>query len=170
VKRTQDVIQIFYRVRKEVPSKLLLVGDGPERQHLEVLSRELNISEDVRFLGKQDPVEELLAVSDLFLMPSETESFGLAALEAMACQVPVIASDTGGIPEIMVHGVTGFMSKVGDVDDMAKHAVMLLSDEELLDKYKHQALDHAKKYDIETVLPVYEAFYNKVVQQQFAGA
>ena len=164
VKRTQDVVLIFQKVHEQIPSKLLLVGDGPERQNLEILCRDLNLSEYVRFLGKQDPVEELLAVSDLFLMPSETESFGLAALEAMACQVPVIASNAGGIPEIMIQGVTGFMSDVGDVDDMSKRAISILIDDERHNQFKIQALEHAKKYDLEIVLPKYEAYYEKVLQ------
>ncbi|MEP7127725.1 MAG: N-acetyl-alpha-D-glucosaminyl L-malate synthase BshA [Chitinophagales bacterium] len=170
VKRTQDVVMIFQKVREVIPSKLLLVGDGPERQNLEILCRELNISEDVRFLGKQDPVEELLAVSDLFLMPSETESFGLAALEAMACQVPVISTNGGGIPEIMVQGVTGFMSNVGDIEDMAKNAVTILSDDALHNQFKVQALEHAKKYDLEKILPMYESFYERVLQQSVVAA
>lgn len=170
VKRTQDVVMIFQKVREQIPSKLLLVGDGPERQNLEILCRELGINEDVRFLGKQDPVEELLAVSDLFLMPSETESFGLAALEAMACQVPVIATNAGGIPEIMIQGVTGYMSNVGDVEDMSKNAVSILSDDELLNRFKVQVLEHAKKYDLEKVLPLYEAYYEKVLQQSAVPA
>ena len=169
VKRTQDVVMIFQKVREQVPSKLLLVGDGPERQTLETLCRELCITDDVRFLGKQDPVEELLAVSDLFLMPSETESFGLAALEAMACQVPVISSNTGGIPEIMVQGVTGFMSNVGDVEDMAKNAIIILSNDEQLNQFKAQALEHAKKYDIEKILPLYESYYEKVLHKNLVG-
>ncbi|HUM45973.1 MAG TPA: N-acetyl-alpha-D-glucosaminyl L-malate synthase BshA [Chitinophagales bacterium] len=170
VKRTQDVVMIFQKVREQIPSKLLLVGDGPERQNLEILCRDLGINEDVRFLGKQDPVEELLAVSDLFLMPSETESFGLAALEAMACQVPVIATNAGGIPEIMIQGVTGYMSDVGDVEDMSKNAVSILSDDELLNRFKVQVLEHAKKYDLEKVLPLYEAYYEKVLQQSAVPA
>jgi N-acetyl-alpha-D-glucosaminyl L-malate synthase BshA len=169
VKRTEDVVMVFQKVHEQIPSKLLLVGDGPERQNLEIICRDLNITDDVRFLGKQDPVEELLAVSDLFLMPSETESFGLAALEAMACQVPVISTNAGGIPEIMVEGVTGFMSNVGDIDDMAKHAVYLLSDEARLNQFKQQALEHAKKYDIEKVLPLYEAFYEKILQKHLVN-
>ncbi|MBK9731098.1 MAG: N-acetyl-alpha-D-glucosaminyl L-malate synthase BshA [Chitinophagaceae bacterium] len=170
VKRTQDVVMIFQKVCELIPSKLLLVGDGPERQNLEILCRDLNISEDVRFLGKQDPVEELLAVSDLFLMPSETESFGLAALEAMACQVPVIATNGGGIPEIMVQGVTGFMSNVGDIEDMAKNAVTILSDDAMHNRFKMQALEHAKKYDLEKILPLYESFYERVLQQSVVAA
>lgn len=170
VKRTQDVIFVFQKVHEQIPSKLLLVGDGPERQNIEILSRELRISDDIRFLGKLDPVEELLAVSDLFLMPSETESFGLAALEAMACQVPVISTNAGGIPEIMIQGVNGFMSKVGDVDDMAKNAIHILSNEDTLNKFKEQALEQAKKYDIEKILPLYENYYEKVIQKSLVSA
>src|SRR6185436_4776607 len=166
VKRTQDVVIVFKKVHEQIPSKLLLVGDGPERQYMEQLCRELEITDDVRFLGKQDPVEELLAVSDLFLMPSETESFGLAALEAMACQVPVISTNAGGIPEIMIDGVTGFMSAVGNVDEMSANAIKLLSNDELLNQFKQQALEHAKMYDLEKVLPKYEAYYEKVMQQE----
>ncbi len=159
VKRTEDVIQIFKRVRDLIPAKLLLVGDGPERQQLEHLCRELHVCDDVRFLGKQEAVEELLAVSDLFLMPSESESFGLAALEAMACEVPVISTDTGGIPEVNIHGKTGFMSKVGDVDEMAVNAVKLLSDEALLKEFKKNAFAQARHFDINNILPQYEEYY-----------
>ncbi|MBA3648961.1 MAG: N-acetyl-alpha-D-glucosaminyl L-malate synthase BshA [Chitinophagales bacterium] len=164
VKRTQDVIKVFYKVHEQVPSKLLLVGDGPDRQTMEIMCRDLQLMDDVRFLGKQDPVEELLAVSDLFLMPSETESFGLAALEAMATEVPVIATDAGGIPEIIIQGVTGFMSSVGKTDEMAENAVYLLSDEQILNQFKKQSLEQAKKYDIEKILPMYESFYEKILR------
>ncbi|MFI5134917.1 MAG: N-acetyl-alpha-D-glucosaminyl L-malate synthase BshA [Chitinophagales bacterium] len=168
VKRTQDVVKIFKIVRDEIPSKLLLVGDGPERQNMEQLCRDLELMEDVRFLGKLDPVEELLAVSDLFLMPSETESFGLAALEAMACHVPVIATNTGGIPEIMIQGKTGFMSDVGNVDEMAKNAIQLLTNDLLLNQFKNQAGEHARQFDLEKVLPKYESYYERVMQLQVA--
>jgi N-acetyl-alpha-D-glucosaminyl L-malate synthase BshA len=170
VKRTQDVLLTFQKVLRQIPSKLLLVGDGPERQSLEMLSRELGIADEIRFLGKQDPVEELLAVSDLFLMPSETESFGLAALEAMACQVPVISTNTGGIPEIMVQGKTGFMSNVGDVEEMSKNAAYILSEDALLNQFKQQALEQAKKYDVDTILPLYENYYDKIIQLHLVGA
>jgi len=170
VKRTQDVVQIFNKVREQLPSKLLLVGDGPERQNMEQLCRDLNLMDDVRFLGKLDPVEELLAVSDLFLMPSETESFGLAALEAMACHVPVIASNTGGIPEIVVNGKNGFMSNVGDVNEMAKNALNLLSNNSLLDQFKNSAAEHARQFDLEKVLPQYESYYERVLLQGLVSA
>lgn len=166
VKRTEDVIQIFKRVLEKIPSKLLLVGDGPERQHLEHLCRELHICDHVRFLGKQEAVEELLAVSDVFLMPSESESFGLAALEAMACEVPVISTNTGGIPEVNIHGKTGFMSKVGDVEDMAHNTIRLLSDNELLKELKHNAFQQAQRFDLNNILPLYEEYYAKILLGQ----
>lgn len=162
VKRPEDVIYVFKKVRDKIPSKLLLVGDGPERQNLEMLCRALGVCDDVRFLGKQEPVEELLAVSDLFILPSEYESFGLAALEAMACQVPVISSNTGGLPEIMQQGKTGFMSNLGDIEDMANNSVFILSDEARLNQFKAQAMTHAQKYDIEKILPLYESYYSTV--------
>jgi len=164
VKRTNDVVEIFKLVHDEIPAKLLLVGDGPERQPMEKLCRELGLSDSVRFLGKQEAVEELLAVSDLFLMPSEYESFGLAALEAMACEVPVISSCTGGTPEINIQGVTGFMSKVGNVNEMAANALKILTDETLHNQMKKQALEQAQRFDIDNILPQYEAFYQSVVQ------
>ncbi|MBK5286776.1 MAG: N-acetyl-alpha-D-glucosaminyl L-malate synthase BshA, partial [Bacteroidia bacterium] len=140
VKRVGDVLKVFDKIRKKIPSKLLLVGDGPERANIEQLCRDLDICDDVRFLGKQDAIEELLSVCDLFVLPSETESFGLAALEAMACQVPVISTDTGGLPEVNVQGVTGFMSHVGDVNDMAKNSIFILEDKERLLKFKKNSL------------------------------
>jgi L-malate glycosyltransferase len=154
---------MFDLVRKKIPSKLFLVGDGPERMSIEILCRSLGSCEDVRFLGKQDAVEELLAVSDLFILPSETESFGLAALEAMAVEVPVISSDAGGLPEINLQGKTGFMSPVGDFADMAKNAVYILEDETRLIQFKRNALAQAKQFDITNVLPLYEEYYNKVI-------
>jgi N-acetyl-alpha-D-glucosaminyl L-malate synthase BshA len=164
VKRVEDVVKMFDLVFKKIPSKLFMVGDGPERTACETLSRNLGISEHIRFLGKQDAVEDLLAVSDLFVLPSETESFGLAALEAMAVEVPVISSDAGGIPEININGKTGFMSPVGDFEDMAKHAIYILEDEERLKKFKKCAYSHAKTFDINNILPKYEAYYEKVIR------
>ncbi len=163
VKRVEDVVKMFDLVRKKVPSKLFLVGDGPERMGTEILCRNLGICDDVRFLGKQDAVEELLAVSDLFILPSETESFGLAALEAMAVEVPVISSNAGGLSEINIQGKTGFMSNVGDFEDMAKNAIYILEDEARLKQFKANALAHAKTFDIKNILPLYEAYYNKVI-------
>ncbi len=158
VKRVEDVVYIFNEVRKSVPSKLLLVGDGPERVKIEKLCRQLDTCDDVRFLGKQDAVEEVLSVGDLFLMPSEKESFGLAALEAMACEVPVISTNAGGLPELVEHGKSGFISAVGDIADMVKHALYILRDENL-PIFKQNALNRAKEFDVATILPKYEAFY-----------
>ena len=165
VKRVEDVIQVFYEILKSIPSKLLLIGDGPERTNMERLVRKLNLSADVRFLGKQDAVEEILAVSDLFLIPSENESFGLAALEAMACEVPIISSNAGGLPEVNVDGVTGYICKIGDTADMAAKSILLLSDEEKLSEFKNNALEHAKKFDLQYILPQYEDYYREVIEQ-----
>ena len=163
VKRVEDVVRMFEKVQKVIPSKLLLIGDGPERNHIEKLCREIGICDHIRFLGKQEVVEEILSVSDLFLMPSETESFGLAALEAMACQVPVISSNAGGIPELNIQGVTGFLSAVGNIDEMAKNAIHILSDDNRLLQFKHNALERAKEFDINKIMPLYEDFYVKVL-------
>ena len=163
VKRVEDVIHIFKKVVKEIPCKLMLIGDGPERKPLEDLCRELGICDHVRFLGKQDAIEELLAVADLFILPSANESFGLAALEAMACEVPVISSNAGGIPEINIHGVTGYMSDIGDVDDMAKNAIRLLKNPELLSEFRKNALEQAKKFQIDYILPDYERIYESLL-------
>lgn len=164
VKRIEDVVNIFYRVQQQLPAKLLLVGDGPERLKAEQQVRELGIAQDVRFLGKQDAVGELLAVSDLFLMPSETESFGLAALEAMACEVPVISSNAGGIPEINQNGITGFMSNVGNVEDMAANAIYILSDKERLKQFRSNALQQAQRFDINRIMPLYEQYYKTILE------
>ena len=162
VKRINDVIHIFANIHAEIPSKLLMIGDGPEREKAENLSRELGICEDVRFLGKLEAVEEVLSVADLFLMPSEKESFGLAALEAMACEVPVVSSNTGGIPELNVQGVTGFLSPVGDIGDMTRKSLYIL-DKNNLPRFKENALKRAKEFDITQILPVYEAYYQKIL-------
>jgi N-acetyl-alpha-D-glucosaminyl L-malate synthase BshA len=164
VKRVEDVIHVFNNVRKIIPAKLLLVGDGPERIQMEKLCRELGTCEDIRFLGKLEAVEEVLSVSDLFLMPSEKESFGLAALEAMACEVPVISSNAGGIPELNINGETGFTCKIGDVKDMTEKALYILADENL-DRFKKAALERAKKFDITNILPLYENFYYKIMNK-----
>ncbi|MGB4774638.1 MAG: N-acetyl-alpha-D-glucosaminyl L-malate synthase BshA, partial [Daejeonella sp.] len=163
VKRTQDVIRVFEKVQKAIPSKLLMVGDGPDRVYSEQLCRDLGICEHVRFLGKQDAIEEILSVSDLFFMPSESESFGLAALEAMACKVPVITSNAGGLPELNINGVTGFMDNVGDVDAMAAHAIAILGNDDELKKFKENALKRAKEFDLSLILPIYEDYYKKVL-------
>ncbi|MDZ4682406.1 MAG: N-acetyl-alpha-D-glucosaminyl L-malate synthase BshA [Saprospiraceae bacterium] len=164
VKRIEDVILVFKKVYEKIPSKLLLIGDGPERHSMEELCRKLDLSHEVRFLGKQDAIEELLAVSDLFIMASESESFGLAALEAMACEVPVISTNVGGLPEVNIHGETGFLSEVGDIEQMAHHAIAILSDEEKLQQFRKNALAQARRFDIDNILPQYEAYYEEVLK------
>ncbi|RFZ93017.1 N-acetyl-alpha-D-glucosaminyl L-malate synthase BshA [Mucilaginibacter conchicola] len=164
VKRTEDVIEMFARVIKTIPSKLLMVGDGGERSLCEKLSRTLGISEHVRFLGKQDAIEEILSVADLFLMPSVSESFGLAALEAMACKVPVISSNAGGLPELNIEGVTGFLLDVGDVEGMAQKAIYILEDEERLQQFKENALERAKQLQLSNIMPLYESYYEEVIE------
>jgi N-acetyl-alpha-D-glucosaminyl L-malate synthase BshA len=164
VKRTSDVIKIFEKVQAVIPSKLLMVGDGPERAYDEQLCRSLNIGENVRFLGKQDAVEEILSVSDLFLMPSESESFGLAALEAMACKVPAITTNAGGLPELNVDGFCGYMSNVGDVDAMAANAISILKDDETLKQFKENAFTRAQDFDLKKILPSYVDFYREVIE------
>ena len=163
VKRVEDVILMFDKLIKKIPSKLLLVGDGPERMNCEMMCRELGNCEHVRFLGKQDAIEDLLAIADLFVLPSEQESFGLAALEAMACEVPVISSNAGGIPEININGQTGYLSAVGDIEDMAKNAIYILEDEKRLKQFKKAAFSQAKKFDIQNILPLYETYYERVI-------
>ena len=164
VKRVEDVIQIFKRVQAQTPSKLLLIGDGPERYNMEALCRKLHLCDEIRFLGKQDAIEELLAVADLFLMPSASESFGLAALEAMACEVPVISSNVGGLPELNIHGKTGYLSDVGDVEGMANYALHILKDPDTLAEFRAHALAQAKRFDIKNIVPLYEAYYEEVLQ------
>jgi N-acetyl-alpha-D-glucosaminyl L-malate synthase BshA len=164
VKRVQDVIRVFYEVRKSTPSKLLLVGDGPERDRMERLCRELGTCEDVRFLGKLEAVEEVLSVADLFIMPSEKESFGLAALEAMACEVPLLTSNVGGIPELNIDGETGFLCEVGDIETMTEKARYILAVENLT-TFKKNALARAKLFDVAAILPQYEAFYGKTIEK-----
>ena len=163
VKRVDDVVRIFKKVHDKVPSKLLLIGDGPERKSLEDLCRKVGVCKETLFLGKQDAIEELLAVADLFIMPSASESFGLAALEAMACEVPVISSNVGGIPEVNLQGETGFLSDMGNVDEMASYAIRLLKNENMLQQFRKNALENAKKYDIQHILPQYENYYEEVM-------
>ncbi|MBA4055582.1 MAG: N-acetyl-alpha-D-glucosaminyl L-malate synthase BshA [Marivirga sp.] len=169
VKRVPDVIRIFANIHNEIPSKLLMIGDGPERTKAEAQCRELGICDDVRFLGKLEAVEEVLSVADLFLMPSEKESFGLAALEAMACEVPIISSNTGGLPELNVQGVTGFLSPVGDVEDMTRKALFVL-DKDNLPKFKENALKRAKEFDITQILPLYEEYYQRIMEKTASKA
>lgn len=163
VKRVDDVVKIFEKIRKQVPSKLIMIGDGPERTAAEELIQKFcDLQTDVRFLGKQEQVEEIFSISDLFLLPSEYESFGLAALEAMACKIPVISSNAGGLPEINIHGKTGFLSEVGDVEDMAKHSIEILKDDATLNIFKENAFKQAHKFTIDKIVPQYEALYARV--------
>lgn len=164
VKRIEDVIAVFAEVKKQISAKLLLVGDGPERPKIEQLCRDLEISRCVHFLGKLDAVEEVLSVADIFLMPSETESFGLAALEAMACEVPVISSNAGGLPELNIQGVTGFLSNVGDIKDMVEKTLFVLKDENL-PTFRVNALARAKEFEISKIVPLYENYYEKVLER-----
>jgi N-acetyl-alpha-D-glucosaminyl L-malate synthase BshA len=159
VKRVQDVIQVFNLVRKQIPAKLLLVGDGPERHKMEELCRELHTCDSIKFVGKVKDTERILSASDLFLLPSESESFGLAALEAMAAKVPVISTNTGGIPEVNIHGFSGYLSNVGDVEDMAKNALAILKDNNTLNQFKNAAYQQAQQFDIHKILPMYEELY-----------
>lgn len=170
VKRTEDVVKIFAEVVKRIPSKLLMVGDGEERSACEQLCRDLDVCDNVRFLGKQDAIEEILSVADLFIMPSQSESFGLAALEAMACKVPVISTNAGGLPELNVEGVTGYLRDIGDIDGMAERAIYILEDAERLAQFKDNALARAKEFDLAKILPLYENYYIEVVERAKANA
>ncbi|MBS1549513.1 MAG: N-acetyl-alpha-D-glucosaminyl L-malate synthase BshA [Bacteroidetes bacterium] len=161
VKRVDDVVKTFLLINKTIPSKLLLIGDGPERPQIESMTRDCPASANISFLGKQEQMEDILPIADIFLLPSETESFGLAALEAMAAEVPVISTNAGGLPEIMVNGYNGYMSNLGDVEDMAKNAVHILSHNDTLAQFRANALVQAKKFDISKIVPVYEALYKR---------
>lgn len=170
VKRVADTIHVFSRVRKEMSAKLLLIGDGPERPEMERLCRDMGLCEDIRFLGKQDAIEELLAIADVFLLPSANESFGLAALEAMACEVPVVSSDIGGIPEVNIDGVTGFLCPLGDVEMMAEKALVMLRDDDVLATFRKGALEQAQRFDIKNILPHYESYYQQVIKKVLASS
>jgi len=161
LKRIPDVVGIFKEVHDKIPAKLMLVGDGPERPAAEDLCRELNLCDDVRFVGKQEQMEDILAIADLFLLPSETESFGLAALEAMAAGVPVVTTNAGGLSEINIPGETGYMGDVGDVKAMGQQAIKILRDDAVLKQFKARAAAHAKKYDISNIVPEYEKLYER---------
>jgi N-acetyl-alpha-D-glucosaminyl L-malate synthase BshA len=164
VKRVDDVIRVFDRVHQILPSKLLLIGDGPDRRKAESLCRELGLMDQIRFLGKQDAVEEILAVSDVFLIPSANESFGLAALEAMACEVPVISSDVGGLPEVNIHGKTGYLSSIGSIEDMARNTIKIIGNDQTLVQFRQNALEQAKKFSLDLILPQYEEYYEQVLK------
>ena len=161
IKRVQDVVKIFYEVNKELPTKLLFVGDGPERSTAEDLARELGVGDEIRFVGKQEQMEDILAIADLFLLTSDYESFGLSALEAMAAGVPVVSTNAGGLKEINIDGVTGYMSNVGDVANMTRQALSILKDDTILKGFKQRAALHAKKFDIHTIVPIYEKLYER---------
>lgn len=163
VKRIQDVIEVFHRVQLELPAKLLMVGEGPEREGAEKLAKELGIDDKVRFLGNSNEIDKILCFSDLFLLPSEAESFGLAALEAMVNEVPVVSSNAGGIPEVNIDGVTGYLSNVGNIADMAQNAIRILQDDATLTTFKRNAKREAAKFDIQNVVPLYEELYEKVL-------
>ena len=165
VKRIEDVINTFYNIQKEVPAKLMMVGDGPEKEPAEQLCEKLGIEDKVIFFGKSHEIDKILCFSDMFLLPSDTESFGLAALEAMACGVPVISSNTGGIPEVNIHGVSGFLSNVGDVEDMTKNALYILQNEDRLKTFKDNARAESTKFDIQAIVPYYEAIYKHVLNK-----
>jgi N-acetyl-alpha-D-glucosaminyl L-malate synthase BshA len=158
------VIEVFYRVQKKVPSKLMMVGEGPERKQAEQLCKTYGIEDKVVFLGNSSEVDKILSYSDLFLLPSQTESFGLAALEAMASGVPVISSNSGGIPEVNIEGVSGFLSPVGALDDMAHNAIKIIKDEAVLNKFKKAAQAASTKFDIHKIVPFYEAIYEEALQ------
>ncbi len=165
VKRIEDVIAIFYNIQKEIPAKLMMVGEGPEKEPAEELCRKLGIEDKVVFFGNSNEIDRILCFSDLFLLPSVTESFGLAALEAMSVGVPVISSNTGGIPEVNVHGISGFLSDVGDVVDMSKNALYILKDKERLKTFKKNAKAESLKFDIHAIVPQYEAIYKATLSK-----
>jgi N-acetyl-alpha-D-glucosaminyl L-malate synthase BshA len=163
LKRVKDVVEIFIRIAKEIPDKLLLIGDGPERPELEAYTRSSSFCNDIKFLGKQEQIEDILPIADLFLLPSEYESFGLSALEAMAAEVPVISTNAGGLPEININGFSGFMSNVGDIEDMSKNAISILSDPLIHQQFKTNAFTQATRFGINTIVPQYEALYERVL-------
>lgn len=165
VKRVPDVIKIFHLIQKKLPVKLMMVGDGPERKPAEKLCRELGISDKVIFFGNSSEIDKILCFTDLFLLPSETESFGLAALEAMACGAPVISTNSGGLPEVNKEGYSGYLGNIGDVEYMAEKAVEILSDDEVLYKFKTNALKVAEEFDIKNIMPLYENLYLEALKQ-----
>ncbi len=163
VKRVDDVLKAFLLINEKLPSKLLLLGDGPERSPIEAMARNSNAFDSIKFLGKQEQMEDILPIADLFLLTSDYESFGLAALEALAAEVPVISTNAGGLPEIIVNGYCGYMSNVGDVEDMANNAIKILADKDTYNGFKANALEQAKKFDIDNIVPQYEKLYAKLI-------
>ncbi|MEY2693204.1 MAG: hypothetical protein RIT03_1595 [Bacteroidota bacterium] len=163
VKRIPDVIQVFYTIQQHIPAKLMMVGDGPEKEKAELLCAQLGITDKVIFFGNSNEIDQILQHSDLFLLPSETESFGLAALEAMACGVPVISSNSGGLAEVNSEGFSGYLSAVGNVSEMAANALQILQDPKRLAEFKSNAFQTAQKFDIHHILPLYEAVYQRAI-------
>jgi L-malate glycosyltransferase len=163
VKRIQDVIEIFNKIQEKIPAKLLLVGDGPEKERAEKLCQDLGIENQIIFFGNSHEIDRILSYSDLFLLPSETESFGLAALEAMAWKVPVISSNSGGLPEVNFDGISGYLSPVGDINSMAKNALKILENDTILNQFKENALKTAQQFDIKNILPLYEKMYQETI-------
>ena len=170
VKRIPDIVKIFNKIQKQIPAKLLMVGEGPEKQHAEMLCEKLGITDKVIFLGNSNEIDRILCFSDLFLLPSESESFGLAALEAMINEVPVISSNAGGIPEVNIQGVSGFLSDVGNIDEMDENALRILRDDATLERFKKNAAQAALRFDILNVLPLYEAVYEKAYNSRFTNS
>lgn len=164
IKRIPDVIRIFHKIQQEIPSKLMLVGDGPERPKAEKLCRKLGITDKVIFFGNSNEIDQILSYTDLFLLPSETESFGLAALEAMVWGIPVISTNSGGLPEVNFNGISGYLSDVGNVDEMGANAIRILKDDSILQQFRANALGVAKQFDIKKILPLYEALYEEALQ------
>jgi len=164
VKRIPDIIKIFYKIQAIMPAKLMMVGDGPEKEKAEIMCEELGISNKVIFFGNSNEIDKILSYSDLFLLPSQYESFGLAALEAMASGVPVISSNSGGLPEVNFDGISGYLSNVGDIDEMAANAIKILENDQNLNKFKSNALEVAKKFDIKNILPIYEELYERALK------
>jgi N-acetyl-alpha-D-glucosaminyl L-malate synthase BshA len=165
IKRIPDVIKIFYKIQEQIPAKLMIVGDGPEKEKAEYLCQELGILDKVIFFGNSNEIDKILSYSDLFLLPSETESFGLAALEAMAWSVPVISSNSGGLPEVNFDGISGYLSAVGNTDEMAENALKILKNDTVLAEFKKNALTVAQKFDINAILPLYEDLYQKAINK-----
>jgi N-acetyl-alpha-D-glucosaminyl L-malate synthase BshA len=163
VKRIPDVIKIFHKIQQSIPAKLMMVGDGPEKERAERLCRELGIQDQVIFFGNSNEIDKILSYSDLFLLPSETESFGLAALEAMACGVPVISSNSGGLPEVNFEGISGYLSNVGEIDEMAANALRILKEDSVLEQFKTRSLETARQFDIQNILPLYEELYLRAI-------
>ena len=166
LKRVPDVVKIFDQVNKKFPSKLILIGDGPDRGETERLTRDLELSDKVVFMGKQDALVEILSIADLFIMPSQSESFGLSALEAMSCGVPVISSSVGGLPELNLHGETGFIAEIGDVDRMARYAIDLFGNEKKFEIFCSNARKRAEEFSEDKIVPLYEKYYKKILNEK----